>query len=85
MTPPHSAGIYYLLGFFFFGILFASSCLRLRPLPCRQSFAARPCLLRLLFCVRAGVGVGVIGIRAAQAAPPTAVPMQPSVTSPGIR
>ena len=41
MTPPHSAGIYYLFGFFLFGILFASNCLRRRPLPCRQPFAAR--------------------------------------------
>ena len=52
MTPPHSDGIYYLFGFFFFGILFASSCSRRRPLPCRLPFAARPFALRLLlFCV----------------------------------
>jgi hypothetical protein len=26
VTPPHSAGIYYLFGFLFFGILSAPSC-----------------------------------------------------------
>ena len=30
MTPPHSAGIYYLFGFFLFGIIVASSCSHLR-------------------------------------------------------
>ena len=30
MTPPHSAGIYFLFGFVFFGIIVASSCSRLR-------------------------------------------------------
>ena len=83
MTPPHSAGIYYLFGFFLFGIFFASSGSRRRPLPCRLPFAA--CLplpsCALLFCVRAVVGVGVIGIRAAHKQRPPAVPMQPGVTS----
>ena len=41
MTPPHSAGIYYLFGFFLFGIFFASSGSRRRPLPCRLPFNAR--------------------------------------------
>ena len=69
MTPPHAAGIYYLFGFFLFGILFASSCSRRRPLPCRQPFAARPCLLRLLFCVRAGGGGGDRDPSSASSAP----------------
>jgi hypothetical protein len=30
VTPPHSAGIYYLFGFFLFGIIIASSCSCLR-------------------------------------------------------
>mgnify|MGYP006876894456 CR=1 FL=1 len=58
MTPPHSAGIYYLFGFFLFGIFFASSGSRRRPLPsravCRSPLALA--WLRLLFCVRAGGG-----------------------------
>ena len=58
MTPPHSAGIYYLFGFFLFGIFFASSGSRRRPLPCRLPFAACPRLVALLLfnCVRAGGG-----------------------------
>jgi hypothetical protein len=71
VTPPHSAGIYYLFGFFLFGILFASSCSRRRPLPCRLPFAARPCLALVVLCVHVPVGLHVIGIRAAQAAPPS--------------
>ena len=37
MTPPHSAGIYFLFGFFFFDVIVASSCSRLR-----SPFAGRP-------------------------------------------
>ena len=48
MTPPHSAGIYYLFGFFLFGIFFASSGSRRRSLPCRLPFAACPRLVALV-------------------------------------
>ena len=37
VTPPHSAGIYFLFGFFFFDVIVASSCSRLR-----SPFAGRP-------------------------------------------
>ena len=37
MTPPHSTGIYYLFGFFLFGILFASWCSRRRLVVVRPS------------------------------------------------
>ena len=30
VTPPHSAGMYFLFGFIFFGIFFASRCSRVR-------------------------------------------------------
>jgi hypothetical protein len=50
VTPPHSAAIYYLFGFFLFGILFASSCSGRRPLPCRLPFAACPCLALVVLC-----------------------------------
>ena len=50
MTPPHSAGIYYLFGFFFFGILCASSCSR------RFSISAVPWVC-LCECVLGGEGV----------------------------
>ena len=48
MTPPHSAGMYNLFGFFLFGIFFASSGSRRRPLPCRLPFAACPRLFALV-------------------------------------
>jgi hypothetical protein len=74
VTPPHSAGIYYLFGFFFFGTLFASSCSRRLPLPWVPSTVRRSpfCLIALVvLCVHVPVGLHVIGIRAAQAAPPS--------------
>ena len=37
VTPPHSAGIYYLFGFFLFGVLFASWCSRRRLVVVRPS------------------------------------------------
>jgi hypothetical protein len=67
VTPPHSAGMYNLFGFFLFGILFASRCSRLRsPIAMLSAVhRGRPYLALVIFCVRVLVGVGVIGIRAA--------------------
>ena len=58
MTPPHSAGIYYLFGFFLFGIFFASSGSRRRSLPCRLPFAACPRLVALVILCACWWGCG---------------------------
>ena len=54
VTPPHSAGIYFLFGFILFGILFASRCSRLASFAaccavCRAPFRCFVALL--LMCV----------------------------------
>jgi len=53
VTPPHSAGIYFLFGFILFGILFASRCCALLRLPPAVPSAVRRSVALLVVC---GVG-----------------------------
>ena len=79
MTPPHSAGIYYLFGFFLFGILFASSC-------SDASLLALRC--RVCACVNVCAWGGGCG-GAVRGSKPSRVPgfacMQPSPTAACLR
>ena len=63
VTPPHSAGIYFLFGFFFFDVIVASSCSRLR-----SPFAGRPSrnrslVVRLWSCAASCLCVCVGAVR----------------------